>query len=370
MYLKNIKLCNFRNYDNLNLKLDKGLNIIYGNNGQGKTNLVESIYVLGMTKSHRSYIDNNLIKYNKNYFKINGSIYKDNIKTNLEIYFDEKEKKLNIDNKNINKVSKYVSNMNIIIFFPDDLNLIKGTPFDRRHFLNSEISQLSGDYLSILNDYNKLLKMRNDYLKKENIDDNYLNSITEYLIDKAIIIYKMRYKFISKLNEKVSFIYKELSNIDDFNINYKTSFKIEDYEKENLKKLLIKEYNKSLKKDKKNKVTQIGPHRDDLEFYIKGDNIKSIGSQGQQRMAVLAIKLSEINIIKDYKKAYPILLLDDVFSELDRHKKNNLLSYLNNDIQTIITTTDLNNISKKIRTCANLIKIEDGKIKEVKKNEK
>jgi len=366
MFLKNIKLSNFRNYDKLELNLSKGLNIIYGNNGQGKTNLIESIYFLGMTKSHRSYIDNNLIKENTNSFKINGSLYIDNIKNNLEIYYDGTNKRMKIDNKVISKINKYVSTMNIIIFFPDDLNLIKGTPFERRRFINSEISQLSGDYISILNDYNKLLKMRNDYLKKDYIDDNYLNSITEYLIDKATIIYIMRNRFILKLNEQVPYIYKELSNIENFNIQYKTSFKIDSYDKESLKKQLSEEYKKSLKKDKKNKITTIGPHRDELEFLINEDNIKNIGSQGQQRMAVLAIKLAEINIIKEYKKTYPILLLDDVFSELDKKKKNNLLNYLLDDIQTIITTTDLNNVSKKIRDRAKLFEIKDARINKIK----
>ena len=183
MYLKNIQINNFRNYDNLSLNFEKGLNIIYGNNGQGKTNLLESIYVLGMTKSHRSYIDNTLIKENKNFFKVCGNLYVNKIKSKMEIKYDSKNKYLKIDNNELKKVSDYISNMNIIIFYPDDLSLVKGSPYDRRRFLNSEISQLSSEYLNVLNDYNKLLKMRNDYLKNQYIDDNYMNILTDYLIE-------------------------------------------------------------------------------------------------------------------------------------------------------------------------------------------
>lgn len=365
MYLKSIKIQNFRNYDNLSLNFEKGLNIIYGNNGQGKTNLLESLYVLGMTKSHRSYIDNNLIKDDKNSFKILGNLFIDHIKSKLELSYDGKTKLLKIDNNEIKKLSNYISKMNIIIFYPDDLNLIKGSPYERRRFLNSEVSQLSSEYLNVLNDYNKLLKMRNDYLKNKQIDNNYLDILTDYLIDKAIIIYKMRYKFVEKLNNYVKNIYKDLSNIDNFKIIYKTSFIINNFNKESLKLELKNQFNKNKKKELKNKVTMIGPHRDELEFFINNDNIKNLGSQGQQRMAILAIKIAEIEIIKQYKGSYPILLLDDVFSELDRKKRNNLLKYLENDIQTIITTTDLTSISKKIRDKSKLINIENAKIKKI-----
>lgn len=366
MYLKNINIRNFRNYDDLSIQFEKGINIIYGSNGQGKTNLLESLYVLGMTKSHRSYIDNNLIKNDKEAFKIVGNIYVDKIKTKLEINFNDKDKTLKVDNNITKKVSDYISRMNIIIFYPDDLSLIKGSPSERRRFLNSEISQLYGEYLTVVNDYNKLLKMRNDYLKQIKLDMNYLNILTDYLIDKAIIIYKMRYKFVKKLNERVGSIYFSLAGINDFKILYKTSIKFENYDKDYLKQVLKENFKNSYDKEKKNKITLIGPHRDELEILVGEDNIKNYGSQGQQRMAILAIKLAEIEIINNYKGTNPILLLDDVFSELDKKKKNNLLKYIDNSIQTIITTTDLNNISKKIRDNAKLIEIEQGAIKNIK----
>lgn len=363
MYIKNILLKNFRNYSDLNINFKNGINIIYGENAQGKTNLLESIYVLGLTKSHRSYIDNNLIKNGEDNSYIQGNVEKNIITSKYEVNFN-KQKTLKIDNDIIKKSSDYISNINIIIFFPDDLDLIKGSPNLRRRFINLELSQLYNSYFVVLNNYNKLLKMRNDYLKQNsyNFDINYFNILTNYLIEKATIIYMMRKKFIDKINFYVEKIYFDISSIQKFSIKYKTSYNFETYESEYLKQKLHEVYNENLDNDIKYKTTSIGPHKDDLEFYIDKYNLKMYGSQGQQRMAVLAIKLAEIEIFKNYKEELPILLLDDVFSELDDNKKNNLLKYISQNIQTIITTTDLNNIDNDIVKKANLIKIQDGKI--------
>lgn len=366
MYIKDINIVNFRNYDKLSLKFEKGINIIYGNNGQGKTNLLESLYVLALTKSHRSYIDSNLIKNDKEFLKITGNIYFNKIKTKLEISMDNKKKLLKIDNNELKKINEYISRMNIIIFCPDDLELIKNSPNIRRKFLNMELSQLYSNYYVLINEYNKILKLRNDYLKKtRNFDKNYFNILTNYLIDKAIQVYRIRNKFIIKLNNNIADIYKNLTCIDNFYISYLTSINFENYDKEYLKEILEIEFKKIYEKELKYKVTLIGPHRDDLEFYIGSKNIKQYGSQGQQRMAVLAIKLAEIDIFKQYKDSYPILLLDDVFSELDKRKKNSLLNYINNDIQVLITTTDLANINKKLINSAKLIQIDNGTIKKI-----
>ncbi|MDD3453269.1 MAG: DNA replication/repair protein RecF [Bacilli bacterium] len=362
MYIKDITLKNFRNYSDVKIEFKNKINIIYGDNAQGKTNLLESIYVLGLTKSHRSFIDNNLIKKNEKNSIICGNIVKQNISTKYEIELN-KNKILKIDKDVIKKNHEYISNINIIIFYPDDLELIKGAPNVRRRFINLELSQLYSNYLVILNEYNKILKIRNDYLKNNisSIDKNYLEIITEFLIQKAVIIYRMREKFILKLNSSIEKIYFDISNIEKFNIKYNTINNIDDFNKENLFIKLKEIYNNSLEKDIKLKTTTFGPHKDDLEFYIGDYNIKLYGSQGQQRMAVLALKLAEIEIFKNYKNETPILLLDDVFSELDNFKKNNLLKYIDNNIQTIITTTDLNNISDKIIKNANLINIKEGK---------
>jgi len=365
MYISNLKLSNFRNYKQINLSLNKNINILIGNNGQGKTNLLESIYVLGLTKSHRSFIDNNLIKNNETKCKIIGTINKNTYKTKLEIDLENNKKNLYIDNTMINKNSDYISNLNIIIFYPEDLEIIKGSPAVRRRFINLELSQLNNNYFIILNDYNKLLKMRNDYLKNNYIDDNYLDILTNYLIEKAIIIYKTRKKFIDKLNENVSKIYFNIAHLKKFNIKYKTSINIDDISYEVLKNNLTNKFNEIRDQEKKFKTTLVGPHRDDLEFYLDELNLKFYGSQGQQRIGVLATKLAEIPIFKKNIDDNPILLLDDVFSELDDTKKNNLLKYFKNDIQVIITTTDINNINKELVDKSKIIKVKLGSTKEM-----
>ena len=375
MYIKKLKLHNFRNYKNLVFTLTKGINIIYGENAQGKTNLLESIYVLGLTKSHRSFIDNSLINNENNYLTIEGIINNNKIDDKLNIYINTKNKVLKYNNKNIKKVSDYLSIMNIIIFSPDDLEIIKGSPQIRRKYINLELSQLYSNYYILMNEYNKILKLRNEYLKKINkrisVDKNYINILTSYLIDKSILIYKMRNKYIKKINEYCASIYKDIMNLQGVFVKYSTSIDF-DLKNSNLKDYLLEEYNKRLEYDIKLCTTSLGPHKDDIEFYLNDKNLKFYGSQGQQRLAVLAFKLAEIEIFKKYKGTTPILLLDDIFSELDDNKKNNLLKYISRDIQTIITTTDLNNLDLKLIKKSKLFNINNGniiKIKEVKLDE-
>ncbi len=378
MYLKKLKLHNFRNYKSLNVTLSKGINIIYGDNAQGKTNLLESIYCLGLTKSHRNFIDNNLIKENEEYLTIEGIFNKKNFDNKLNIYIDNKTKVLKYNNDTIKKISDYISILNIIIFYPDDLELIKGSPQERRKYLNLELSQLYSNYYIVMNEYNKILKLRNEYLKKISKklskDLTYIKILTGYLIDKSIIIYKMRDKFIKKINENISDIYKDIMSLDGFKIKYKPSINMDniDLKDPNLKEYLVKEYEKRLDYDIKILSTSIGPHKDDIEFFLKDKNLKLYGSQGQQRIAIISLKLSELKIFEKYKEETPILLLDDIFSELDDDKKNNLLRYISKNIQTIITTTDLNNLDNKLIKKSKLFKIENGKIikiKEVKLDE-
>ena len=362
MFIKSIYLNKFRNYDQIKIDFKNGINIIVGENGQGKTNLLESIYVLGLTKSHRSFIDNNLVKDGESKSIIQGIVEKENINTKYEIEIGN-NKILKIDNDKIKKITDYISNINIIIFYPDDLEIIKGSPALRRRYINLEISQLYSSYMSILNDYNRLLKMRNDYLKNNNIDNNYLNIITNYLIEKASQIIIMRKKFIDKLNDIVPKIYEDISELSNFSIKYKCCIKVDKYDTENIVEKL-KNISEEIKQSEiKYKTTLFGPHKDDIEFYLNNYNLKLYGSQGQQRMAILALKLGEIEIFKKYKNTLPILLLDDVFSELDDKKKNNLLNYINENIQTIITTTDINNINNNIVEKSNIIEIFNGNIK-------
>ena len=368
MYIKSVKLHNFRNYKKLSVSFSKKINIIYGKNAQGKTNLLESIYVLCFTKSHRSFIDNSLITNDCDYLTIEG-IVNDKIDSKYNIYIDSKQKKLKCNDDFVKRVSDFISLVNVIIFTPDDLEIVKGSPQIRRKYLNLELSQLYSNYFIVLNEYNKILKMRNDYLKKLNKgiskDLAYLDTITNYLIDKLINICKIRKKYIDKINEYCSNIYKDISDLDNFKIIYKPNIDI-DYSDLNIKEKLKEEYNKKRDLDIKLCMTNFGPHKDDYEFYLDDKNLKLYGSQGQQRLAVLALKLSEIEIIRKYRESTPILLLDDIFSELDGTKKNKLLKYISKDIQTIITTTDLKNLDSKLIKKSKLFNIKDGNIKKIK----
>lgn len=366
MYLEKLEINKFRNYEHLYVELSKSINIIYGNNAQGKTNLLESIYVLGLTKSHRSFIDNNLINKDSSYARIKGLLNIDDYKSTLEIIIQKTSKKLKIDNFDMKKVSDYISNLNIIIFYPEDLKIIKDSPGERRKYLNTELSQLYSNYYNSLNEYNKLLKMRNDYLKKinnYNFDKEYFSIITNYLIDKAILIYRMRNQFLKEINKYCLDIYKNITGLNGFKLVYKPNI---DLENNNFKEQLKEKFNNLLNTEIKLGNTLIGPHRDDFEFYLDEVNLKNYGSQGQQRLAILTLKLAEIEVFKKNKGYYPILLLDDVFSELDELKKNNLLNYINSDIQTIITTTDLSLINKDIIDRSKLFYIENGNLIESK----
>ena len=365
MIINKLTVNNFRNYDNLKIDFADKLNIIYGQNGQGKTNLLESIYVLALTSSHRSFTSDNLIKQGETKADIKGKIKKE-MSYNLEIELSKKSKTVKIDNKVITKLSDYIEKMNIIIFSSEDLDLIKGFPGVRRKYFNLELSQISKNYYQTLIDFNKLLKIRNEFLKDLNasikIDLNYFDILTDYLINKSVFIYQMRKKYVDKLNDICPRIFEEIATLKGFNIKYKPSIEITSFDKNTIKAKLEEVFKINREKEIKQNTTLYGPHRDDFTFNIEDNNLCNFGSQGQQKMAVIALKLSEIEIFKDYKKTSPIILLDDVFSDLDNAKKNNLLNHIDKDMQVIITTTNLDSIDKKLLSKAKLIHIKNGKI--------
>lgn len=365
MVIKNIEITNFRNYDHLKINFGKNINIVYGDNGSGKTNLLESVYVLGFTKSHKYFVDNNLIKDSKEYAVVKGTILS-SVPYELEVLLNKTKKQVKIDNNVIKKISDYIDKTNIVVFYTEDLDLIKSIPSVRRKYLDLSLSQISVNYYNAINDFNKLLKTRNEYLKKigdgQTIDLNYFDVLTDYFINKSVFIYQMRKKLFERLNSICPDIFEKLTGQKGFKIEYKPVININSYSKEELYISLKNSLKENFEKEVKFKSTLYGPHRDDFEFCLNNQNLKNFGSQGQQRLAVIALKLSEIKILKDYKKENPIVLLDDVFSELDNTKKERLLSYISDDIQVIITTTDLNSIDKSLLKCANLIHINKGNI--------
>lgn len=365
MQLKNICIRNFRNYKDLTLNFNNGINIFLGNNAQGKTNLLESIYVLAITKSHRMYIDNNLIKTSELFTKIRGNVISNNDEKELEILINSKGKSVKINNVVIKKISDYISKFTVIIFCPDDLEIVKGSPADRRKFLNIEMGQLNNRYLNVLNDYNYILKNRNEYLKTSTIDKidcNYLDIINSKLIEKAISIYRYRDEFLRSINMGATTIFKNLTDKDGLTIKYFPNIEFDVFDENEIKEKMLEKFRCNIKREIIQGTTLFGPHRDDFNFFIDGKEIKEFGSQGQQRIAVLCLKFSELEIFKEKTGEYPVLLLDDIFSELDEIKKNNIIRYMGKNIQTFITTTDINKIDEKLLKNSSIFNIKNGEV--------
>ena len=362
MILSNLKLNNFRNYDKLDLNFNEKINIFIGNNAQGKTNILESIYVLSISKSHRINKDLFLIKDNCLFTKIHGEIINYDNLNEFEILINKKGKRVSINSNPFRKISEYLSNINTIMFCPDDLEIIKGTPSERRYFLNSSLSQFYSDYSLKLSKYNKLLKNRNEYLKNtEKIDKIYLKILTDKLIDLNVDLIIYRRNYINEINKYIVKIYKNLTNKDKISIKY-DSFINNDINEKNIKQEIQEKFDRVLENEIFQRTTLLGIHKDDFSIYIDDVKINNYGSQGQQRISILCLKLAEIDIYKEKFNKKPIILLDDIFSELDSEKKENIIKYINSDMQVFITSTDLNNIDEKITKNADIFYVNDGKV--------
>lgn len=361
MKIHQLKLLNFRNYEKLELDFSPNYNIIYGNNGSGKTNLVESIYVLALTKSFRGSIDKVLIMNNKDVCRVEG-IVQDKYENKYKIVIKDGGKRVKINNTKVDKLSDYISKISVVLFNPDDLRFIKDSPSVRRKAINLEISQINNVYLKNLNMYNKLLKQRNSYLKTTNINANssseYLDVLTSKLIDYGEKIYLSRKKYIDLLNQRIGDIYNSICDIEDLKLEYVSDYKNFDKDKINLK------YKDNLNRDIILGKTSFGVHHDDVRFKFKGYNIRDYGSEGQQKNAIIAYKLTELEIFYQIRGNYPILILDDLFSELDRFKINNILNLISKDIQTFITTTDIDKINEDILNMSKLFEVNDGCVME------
>ncbi len=367
MKLTKINLINFRNYSNVSVTFNPKMNIFIGNNAQGKTNMLEAIVMLALTKSHRVGINPNIIQFNKSKAVIKGTVKRDRVISKLELIVTEDLKKTKVNGDEIRKIADYISNLNVIVFTPDDLEIIKSSPNIRRNLLNIQLSQVSKQYLNTYNEYNKILKTRNEYLKilfnNSIADKDYLDILTDKLIEKAIIIYQKRKEYLDLIGQTIDYYYREITGISGLKVFYEPNIDFESYEYEDLRKKLKHTYKKNYLKELNYGMTMYGPHRDDFYFEINGNNLKFFGSQGQQRLAILAFKLSEIDIFTNVNGTTPLLLLDDIFSELDLKKRNRLLKFISSkDIQSILTTTDLKNISKKYLDDSYIYEVSNGNI--------
>ena len=359
MKFKNLVLLNFRNYDSLKIDFDDKLNLIYGNNGEGKTNIVEALFLLSYTKSFRTNNDKYMIKFDKETLKVEALVDNGNYTNNYMITINNESKNAFINNKIYKRLSDYISKINIVLFSRNDLNLIKESPNIRRKNINIDISGFNNQYLKRITIYNKLIKQRNSYLKSlylnGNLSKDYLNILTNNLIDEGIYIYNIRKQYIDNINTYLNDYYQKITNENaNLVIKYNSEFS-------ESKTKLVTKFNQNYSKELMFNKTLFGIHHDDLIFYLNGKNIKDFGSEGQQKNAIIAYKLSLIEYLKSINIS-PIFILDDMFSELDNNKINNILNILMNDLQIFITTTEIDNINENIKNNAKKIRISNGTI--------
>ena len=368
MKLTNLQLQNFRNYESVQLEFTDGVHVFIGENAQGKTNLMESIYALAMTKSHRTTNDKELIGWNKEFATIKGTVEKTATKTNLELQFSKKGKIAKVNYLEQKRLSSYLGNLNVILFAPENLTLVKGSPQNRRKFVDMELGQMSSLYLYDLVEYNRVLKQRNTYLKqlaiKKKQPDEYLDVLSEMLSELASKIVFHRLDFMKQLEALAIPIHDQLSlGREKFSVSYQATIPLEDgLTSSQMKEIYIDQFKKNQTREADQATTLIGPHRDDLIFYLNEVPVQTYGSQGQQRSTVLSLKLAEIELMKLSTGEYPLLLLDDVLSELDDDRQTHLIKAIENKVQTFITTTSLDGIKQQFINEPVVIPIEKGTI--------
>lgn len=362
MIIRTIELSNFRNYENLKIDFDNGTNILYGDNAQGKTNILESAYVSGTTKSHKGSKDKEMIRFGETESHIRTLVEKNHMTYQIDMHIKKNRAKgIAINRVPIKKASELFGILNMVFFSPEDLNIIKNGPAERRRFLDSEICQLDKIYLSNLTKYNKVLNQRNKLLKDIAFHPELENTLSVWdtqLISYGRRIIARRKQFIEELNEIVYGIHKNISGgKEELLLKYEPDIEEAFFEDE---------LNRAKVKDKKYCVTSVGPHRDDISFYIGDIDIRKFGSQGQQRTSALSLKLSEIELVKKSIHDTPVLLLDDVLSELDSNRQNYLLNSIH-DIQTIITCTGLDEFVRNRFQINKVFRVVNGVVTE--KNE-
>ena len=357
MIIKSIELSNFRNYEHLEIHFDEKTNIIYGNNAQGKTNILEAAYVSGTTKSHKSSKDKEMIRFECEESHIKCVVEKDKKENIIDLHLKRnKNKGIAVNHVPLKKASDLFGMIHIIFFSPEDLNIIKNGPSERRRFIDSELCQLDKIYLSDLTNYNKILNQRNKLLKDINYHPQLketLNVWDEQLIQYGRKIIKRRKEFILEVNEIVKEIHYKISGEKEIlNVSYEPN--IDDI-------FFADEIILNRNKDLKYGTTSVGPHRDDINMSIENIDIRKYGSQGQQRTCALSLKLSEIKLVEETIHDKPVLLLDDVLSELDSNRQNYLLNSLY-DAQTIITCTGLDDFVKNRFQINKMFEVIEGKV--------
>lgn len=377
MKIKSLKLLYFRNYLSTNIEVHPSLNVLVGNNANGKTNIIESIFCLALGKSYRTKSDSECIMFGETATAMSCIVNKNDRELDIMLGINNKGKSAKIAGIKKTKLTDFVGELNVVLFSPEDLQIVKGSPALRREFMNREFYQFSRIYHKYYLMYQHLLKQRNSYLKdmrknpKDEMSLAYLETLTSQLAKVALYITKERVSFVQDISKLT---YKNMLNISNgqetLKIKYKSSvldalniaeINDESFTEENLTKVIMKKSFDDIMRGS----TKIGPQHDDLEFYINNLDAKMYASQGQQRSIVLSLKLAEINYLKEKTGTYPVLLLDDVLSELDKNRQLKLLDAINENVQTFITTPSISDIKEDLLKKAKVFKIEDGNISEI-----
>lgn len=356
MYIKEINLQNYRNYDIEKIELYEGTNIFFGDNAQGKTNILEAIFLSSLGKSFRTNKDKELIKENEKSAKVEIKFVKEEREEKVKVELSDK-KVFFINGVKLMKTGEILGKINIVLFTPEDINILKNEPIKRRRFLNIMISQLRPFYIHLLSQYNKILEQRNNYLKQikfENKSKSNLDIWDEQLIKIGIKIFNYRKEFIDKINDKIEKIHLETTdNKEKIEIKYKSNVINEE---EYAKKMKIKQ-----EEDIQKGYTSIGIHRDDFDIFINKKNVAIYGSQGQQRSSIISLKLAEAEVIYEEKDDYPVLLLDDFMSELDKKRVKGFIKRIKNN-QVLITCTEKFDIDNMVY---NIFNVDKAKVERV-----
>lgn len=364
MIVEEIKLINYRNYKELQLKFHPKLNILIGENAQGKTNILEALYLCAIGKSFRTNKDNEMIQILKKNAYIKTKINKVTDKIEIEILLDkESNKKMKVNKLSLNKYGDLLGNLNVVLFSPEDLKIIKAGPSERRRFINNEISQIIPKYYYTLNQYNKVLQQRNKILKDFRGRKLDLEVWNEQLVNYGAPLIIYRRNFINRIAILAKLMHRKITEgLENLEIQYDSSIKVRDDEEiKDVKINFLKALKESKGIEERRRLTIVGPHRDDLIFKINELDVRDYGSQGQQRTAVLSLKLAELELMKGEVGEYPILLLDDVMSELDIKRQNYLIKNLKN-VQTFITTTMMKPLNLKDNHQYEIFNVSKGKV--------
>ena len=367
MFLNRIELHNYRNYGELSLATPNKVNVFLGPNAQGKTNLLEAIFVLALSKSHRTSKDKELIGWQADSARIAGEVNKRYGTVTLDLLFSSQGKKAKINGLEQRKLSEFIGSVNVVMFAPEDLEIVKGSPGIRRRFLDMEIGQVQPGYLHTLTQYGKVLQQRNNYLKNASpgsLNNAMLDVWNMQLAEFGVKIMKKRKHFIHKLQAFAEQIHAGITNgSEQLRIHYRPSFETDALQDESV---LFDQFMIKLTQVKDQEirrgVTLAGPHRDDLAFFINGKEAQVFGSQGQQRTTALSLKLAEIELIREEIGEYPLLLLDDVLSELDQNRQTQLIETFQSKVQTFITTTGLESVNMSKLQDAGIYYVREGKV--------